>query len=90
MGSLVGLMPEAMFVGTLSERYPEILPILEAMERETCRRARGLRRHPGSSRQCRGCLYRARLGGIGVRRGERLGVGSARPAPRRRDLRRPS
>jgi AraC-like DNA-binding protein len=36
MGSLVGLMPEAMFVGTLSERYPEILPILEAMERETC------------------------------------------------------
>ena len=36
MGSLVGLMPEAMFVGTLSERYPEIVPILEAMERETC------------------------------------------------------
>ena len=36
MGSLVSLMPEAMFVGTLSERYPEILPILEAMERETC------------------------------------------------------
>jgi AraC-like DNA-binding protein len=36
MGSLVGLMPEAMFVGTLSKRYPEILPILEAMERETC------------------------------------------------------
>jgi AraC-like DNA-binding protein len=36
MGSLVGLMPAAMFVGTLSERYPEILPILEAMERETC------------------------------------------------------
>jgi AraC-like DNA-binding protein len=36
MGSLVGLMPGAMFVGTLSERYPEILPILEAMERETC------------------------------------------------------
>jgi AraC-like DNA-binding protein len=36
MGSLIGLMPEAMFVGTLSERYPEILPILEAMERETC------------------------------------------------------
>ena len=36
MGSLIGLMPEAMFVGTLSERYPEILPILDAMERETC------------------------------------------------------
>ncbi len=36
MGSLIALMPEAMFVGTLSERYPEILPILEAMERETC------------------------------------------------------
>jgi AraC-like DNA-binding protein len=36
MGPLVGLMPEVMFVGTLSERYPEILPILEAMERETC------------------------------------------------------
>jgi AraC-like DNA-binding protein len=36
MGSLLGLMPEAMFVGTLSERYPEILPILDAMERETC------------------------------------------------------
>jgi AraC-like DNA-binding protein len=36
MSSLIGLMPEAMFVGTLSERYPEILPILDAMERETC------------------------------------------------------
>jgi AraC-like DNA-binding protein len=36
MGSLVGLMPEAMFVGAVSDRYPEILPILEAMERETC------------------------------------------------------
>jgi AraC-like DNA-binding protein len=35
MGSLVGLMPEAMFVGTLPDRYPEVLPILEAMERET-------------------------------------------------------
>lgn len=35
MHPLVALMPEVMFVGTLLERYPEILPILEAMERET-------------------------------------------------------
>src|SRR6202046_5583608 len=34
--SLFGLMPKSRFVATLSERYPEILPILEAMERETC------------------------------------------------------
>ncbi|MCV3736753.1 AraC family transcriptional regulator [Rhizobium sp. TRM96647] len=31
---LVSLMPEVMLVGTLVERYPEILPMLEAMERE--------------------------------------------------------
>ncbi|KXG85165.1 AraC family transcriptional regulator [Agrobacterium bohemicum] len=32
---LVGLMPEVMFVDTLITRYPELLPMLEAMERET-------------------------------------------------------
>ncbi len=32
---LVGLMPEVMFVGTLINSYPELLPMLEAMERET-------------------------------------------------------
>lgn len=31
---LVALMPEIMLVGTLIDRYPEILPMLEAMERE--------------------------------------------------------
>ncbi|HSI41043.1 MAG TPA: AraC family transcriptional regulator [Xanthobacteraceae bacterium] len=31
---LVGLMPDMMSVGTLLDRYPEILPVLEAMERE--------------------------------------------------------
>lgn len=31
---LVSMMPEVMLVGTLSDRYPEILPMLEAMERE--------------------------------------------------------
>ena len=34
MQRLVRLMPEAMIVGTLSERHPEVLPILEAMESE--------------------------------------------------------
>ncbi|MFL5186720.1 MAG: cupin domain-containing protein [Microvirga sp.] len=34
MHPLVALMPEVMFVGTLLERYPVILPMLEAMERE--------------------------------------------------------
>jgi len=34
MGPLVGLMPEVMRADTLSARYPEMLPILEAMERE--------------------------------------------------------
>lgn len=34
MHPLVALMPEVMLVGTLLERYPEILPMLEAMERE--------------------------------------------------------
>jgi len=34
MHPLVALMPEVMFVGTLLKRYPEILPMLEAMERE--------------------------------------------------------
>lgn len=38
---LVGMMPETMLVGTLLERYPEILPMLEAMERETCRARAG-------------------------------------------------
>lgn len=34
MHPLVGVMPEVMFVRTLLDRYPEILPMLEAMERE--------------------------------------------------------
>ncbi|NUA97888.1 helix-turn-helix domain-containing protein [Azospirillum melinis] len=34
MHPLIGLMPEMMLVGTLLDRYPEILPMLEAMERE--------------------------------------------------------
>ncbi|XEY20604.1 AraC family transcriptional regulator [Azospirillum sp. HJ39] len=34
MQPLVGLMPEVMQVGTLIDRYPEMLPMLEAMERE--------------------------------------------------------
>ncbi|EKF41315.1 AraC family transcriptional regulator [Nitratireductor indicus C115] len=36
MHPLVNLMPETMLVGTLLNRYPEILPLLEAMQRETC------------------------------------------------------
>ena len=36
MSPLIGMMPEIMQVGTLLERNPEILPILEAMEREVC------------------------------------------------------
>jgi AraC-like DNA-binding protein len=35
MHPLVALMPQALFAGTLFERYPEVLPILEAMNRET-------------------------------------------------------
>lgn len=35
MTPLVALMPSVMSVGTLLERYPELLPMLEAMERET-------------------------------------------------------
>jgi AraC-like DNA-binding protein len=34
MHPLVGLMPEVMLVGTLLDRYPEIPPMLDAMERE--------------------------------------------------------
>lgn len=34
MQRLVHLMPEAMIVGRLSDRHPEVLPILEAMESE--------------------------------------------------------
>ncbi|MBD3897244.1 AraC family transcriptional regulator [Halomonas sp. ML-15] len=34
MHALVSLMPEVMHVGTLLERQPELLPMLEAMERE--------------------------------------------------------
>ncbi|MGK9230938.1 AraC family transcriptional regulator [Inquilinus limosus] len=36
MHPLVALMPEVMRVGTLLDRYPEILPMLEAMAREAC------------------------------------------------------
>jgi len=36
MHPLVALMPEVMMVGTLLDRYPEILPMLEAMAREAC------------------------------------------------------
>ncbi len=35
MSPLIGLMPPVMSVGTLLDRYPELLPMLEAMERET-------------------------------------------------------
>lgn len=41
MQSLVALMPEVMRVDTLLERNPEVLPILEAMEREACSRRAG-------------------------------------------------
>jgi len=41
MQRLVRLMPEAMIVGTLSERHPEVLPILKAMESEVCGRRVG-------------------------------------------------
>lgn len=34
MHPLIGLMPEVMLVSTLLDRYPELLPMLEAMERE--------------------------------------------------------
>ena len=34
MHPLVALMPERLHAGTLFERYPEVLPILEAMDRE--------------------------------------------------------
>jgi AraC-like DNA-binding protein len=36
MHPLVAVMPEVMLVGTLLERDPEILPMLEAMAREVC------------------------------------------------------
>uniref|UniRef100_UPI00313CC453 AraC family transcriptional regulator n=2 Tax=Inquilinus sp. OTU3971 TaxID=3043855 RepID=UPI00313CC453 len=36
MHPLVALMPEVMPVGTLLDRHPEILPMLEAMAREAC------------------------------------------------------
>jgi AraC-like DNA-binding protein len=35
MQPLVTAMPEVMFVGTLLDRYPELRPILDAMERES-------------------------------------------------------
>ncbi|OVZ58332.1 AraC family transcriptional regulator [Pigmentiphaga sp. NML080357] len=41
MQMLVASMPEVMLVGTLLERYPEIRPMLDAMERETCTRRAG-------------------------------------------------
>ena len=41
MQRLVRLMPEAMIAGTLSERHPEVLPILKAMENEVCGRRVG-------------------------------------------------
>ena len=40
MHPLVGMMPEVMRVDTLTDRYPEVLPMLEAMAREAeCARA---------------------------------------------------
>src|SRR5690606_8179906 len=36
MNALVKLMPDVLHVGTLLDSHPEILPILEAMEREAC------------------------------------------------------
>jgi AraC-like DNA-binding protein len=41
MGLLISMMPEIMHVGTLLKRSPEILPMLEAMEREVCRERAG-------------------------------------------------
>jgi AraC-like DNA-binding protein len=41
MQRLVHLMPEVMIAGTLSERHPEVLPILKAMESEVCGRRVG-------------------------------------------------
>lgn len=36
MGALIKVMPAVMHAGTLSKKSPEILPIVEAMEREAC------------------------------------------------------
>jgi AraC-like DNA-binding protein len=41
MHPLVALMPEVMHVGALLGRQPEILPMLEAMEREACNERAG-------------------------------------------------
>src|SRR3546814_21090920 len=41
MHPLVALMPEVMRVNTLLDRYPEIMPMLEAMEREARSRRAG-------------------------------------------------
>jgi len=41
MHPLVELMPEVMRVGTLLDRYPELPPMLAAMEREACQRRAG-------------------------------------------------
>lgn len=41
MQPLVHTMPDVMLVSTLLAQYPEIQPILDAMERETCQRKAG-------------------------------------------------
>jgi len=41
MQPLVAAMPEVMQVGTLLEKYPELPPILDAMERESCAKRAG-------------------------------------------------
>jgi AraC-like DNA-binding protein len=41
MQPLVTAMPEVMLVGTLLDRYPELRPMLDAMERESCHKRAG-------------------------------------------------
>ncbi len=69
---LVALMPNVMFVGTLLERYPEILPMLEAMEREARGERARLCRNPGAARRRGIRLHRQGLGGMRLRRCRRL------------------
>jgi len=41
MQPLVTAMPDVMLVGTLLDRYPELRPMLDAMERESCNKRAG-------------------------------------------------
>lgn len=87
MQPLVKAMPEVMRVSSLLNTWPEIQPLLSAMERESLTRQAGYAGILARLAERGGCADCPRLGSVRVRQRHRLGTGPARSPAGESDLR---